>query len=289
MYLTQENRTYLQPLRQFRFDLCETLLEQGSGPINEDSLSTENGVYLVSDGATSLSQAIVENQVSGGKAAADTVVEIFSQNDGSLEDMAVRANRRIREKMDLIGWDLADRKHLWSTSFAAVRITGSSFEWIQTGDCLIVLVYSDGSSRLLVNPPGHDSETLVKWQAVAPQCTGFIHDELAEEISAVRRNMNKTYGVLNGEDEALSFLNSGTGSLEGISDILLFSDGLMLPAKNPASPFDLEKFTELYVQSGVTGIRNYIRSLQRDDPRCCKYPRFKQYDDISAISLKQVQ
>ena len=124
---------------------------------------------------------------------------------------------------------------------------------------------------------------------MAPHCAGFIHDELADEIRAVRMNMNRTYGVLNGEHEALSFLNSGAESLEGISDILLFSDGLMLPAKNPAGSFDLEKFTDLYSLTGVSGIRNYIRSLQRDDPRCYEYPRFKQYDDISAISLKRVQ
>ena len=32
-------------------------------------------------------------------------------------------------------------------------------------------------------------------------------------------------------------------------------------------------------------IKDFVRSLEKDDPKCWEYPRYKQYDDIAAISI----
>src|SRR3989338_2247001 len=38
-------------------------------------------------------------------------------------------------------------------------------------------------------------------------------------------------------------------------------------------------------EGGLEKIKDYVRGLEKDDPECWKYPRYKQYDDIAAISI----
>jgi hypothetical protein len=97
--------------------------------------------------------------------------------------------------------------------------------------------------------------------------------------------MNNAYGVLNGEVEALDFLQSGSQSLDNVRNVLVYSDGLMLPQRNPESQQDLEMFVSLYKRGGLSCLRDHIRGKQLEDIGCRKYPRFKTHDDISAVAL----
>ena len=288
MYVNpREGNTFIDRAVTSPFELHEVLLEQGSGEVNEDVLSVENDLYIVCDGATSISDAPELLATSGGQQAAAIVAEIFSENDRSLEEMVRRSNRRIHEAMGQWSIDWDDRTALWSTSFAAVRFDGDYLEWAQSGDCLIMLVYHDGAGKLLADPPGHDTATLKKWKEIGPDAEGSIHDVLASEIAAVRSAMNRDYGVLNGEQSALDFVKYGLQELSFVKDILLFSDGLWLPTESPEEPLDTAAVIELYDRGGLSGIRDKIRTLQEQDPRCCRYPRFKTFDDISAIALQR--
>ncbi len=108
---------------------------------------------------------------------------------------------------------------------------------------------------------------------------------MRDQILKVRREMNISYGVLNGEPEAMDFLNHGRIELDGISDILLFTDGLFLPRSMPWLDNDWSLFSRLYREGGLENIRNYIRDLESRDPGCRVYPRFKIHDDIAAIAI----
>jgi len=127
--------------------------------------------------------------------------------------------------------------------------------------------------------------TLARWKARAGKCSGTIMEEMAAEIKDVRCTMNVDFGVLNGEPEALGFLQEGSETLAGVESIVLFSDGLMLPQEDPCAEQDIVLFSELYKQRGLTGVRNYVRNLQSEDPGCRKFPRFKTHDDIGAVAL----
>jgi len=273
-----------------RFQVRETLLEQGSGRVNEDMLATVSQLSIVCDGATSLhtAQQPAALPASGGQEAARITASVFTDHPGrNLLDSARRANERISEAMIDHGGDLLEREQLWSTSFAALQVNEDSITWCQTGDCMILLVHADGSSQLLTELPGQDREVLKTWQQIGARSRGTIHQTLASEIAAVRRMMNKKFGVLNGEDEALDFISSGTIKDDRVSDVLLFSDGLFPPSANPDNLFDEELFVQLYKRGGLKKIRNHVRSLQIHDPDCYRYPRFKMYDDLSGIALKR--
>ena len=275
-----------------RFLVNEALLEQGSGPVNEDMLATVNRLSIVCDGATTLHSAQRQSAAqptSGGQKAAGITASVFSGDpERNLLDSARRANELIRKAMIDEGLDLREREQLWSTSFAAVQVNEDSIAWCQTGDCMILLIHRDGGAQLLTELPGQDREVLKTWQQIGARSSGTIQQNLAAEIAAVRGRMNKEFGVLNGENEALKFVSSGTVEADQISDVLLFSDGLFPPSTSPDNLFDAELFVQLYKSGGLKHIRNHVRSLQKDDPGCYRYPRFKMYDDISGVALKRL-
>ena len=101
----------------------------------------------------------------------------------------------------------------------------------------------------------------------------------------VWEKVNITHGTLTGEPEALNFLKTGRESLEKIKHILLFTDGILLPKEDPKSPDDFATFTHLFLKGGLKELKNYVRKIEKSDPYCWKYPRYKQYDDITAVAI----
>ena len=274
------------------FQVWETLLEQGSGPVNDDVLATAGPLSIVCDGATSLNGATRRQpdagSAGGGQKAAMITASAFSAApERGLLDSVRTANGLIREAMIDHGIDLGDREQLWSTSFAAVQTEGEAIHWCQTGDCMILLIYEDGRVCQLTHPPGQDREVLKRWQQIGAHSDAAIHQALAGEIAAVRRRMNREFGVLNGEAEALDFISSGTIEEDRVTDIVLFSDGLFPPSSCPDELFDAPLFVQLYRNGGLDAIRRHVRALQSTDPGCYRYPRFKIFDDISGIALKK--
>ncbi len=262
----------------------DTLLEKGAGKLNEDVLLREANIFGVFDGATSLDSCNFEGGLTGGKLAAHLAAEAFREG-GDLKRCAKDANNRIRDAILQSKINTEIRHKLWSTSAAVIRIFSNSCEFCQTGDSLILLLDKHGGHTLLTPETDHDRETLTMWKntKVRPQET--IQETLADQILKVRREMNISYGVLNGEPEAMDFLTHGRVDLNDISDILLFTDGLFLPKSMPSTKSDWTTFTSLYREGGLKRIRNYVRDKESQDPECRSYPRFKHHDDIAAIAI----
>jgi len=265
------------------------ILEKGSGEINEDALVMEENLFGVFDGATSLDKSLFDGCKTGGLLASTAACKVFEKNGYPLAKLAILANEKIQETMVTHGVDFSERESLWSTSAAVVRIEGQKLEWVQSGDSSIVLIYRNGSHRTLADKPDHDFETLSMWrkmtQKMAQKSSVTIGKALAEQIKKTRKGMNRTYGVLNGESEAEGFILSGVESLEQVSDILLFTDGLQVPCSIPEPSKSFDCLVENYLRLGLYGLRDNIRAMEEKDPMCRDYPRFKCHDDIAAISI----
>lgn len=260
--------------------------EKGSGLYNEDRLLVGDGVYGVFDGATSLEAMGLTVGLTGGAMAAQIAADTFKDSGADLFDMAVEANNRIALAEVAAGVDLKRRESLWSTSMAVVRLTNGQLEFCQTGDSLIMAINSDGSHKLLTPEIDIDGETMKLWQRSAGIAEESIYSTLRQQIRKVRLQMNRQYGVLNGEPEAVSFFNHGRVSLDSVSDIILFTDGLYLPKKDPDQPTDWATFVSIYRAEGLGGLKHYVKELQRQDPNLTRFPRFKIHDDIAAVSLQ---
>jgi hypothetical protein len=284
MLLSPEPRIAVSPAPVRPRCALETLHEQGSGLQNEDVLLRADDLLGVFDGATSLDGFLDKNGASGGYRAAQLAAQAFADEPGNLAVRAQRANRAIRAAQRDHGVLLEQRHHLWSTSMATIRLHDGWFEYCQVGDSMILLLYRDGRHELLTPEIDIDVETLQSWKRL-PASAPPIQISLASQILAVRLQMNMRYGVLNGEPESLSFLSHGRRSLSDLAGILLFTDGLLLPKSEPGEPTDWQWFTDLYRLGGLAKVRDHVRTLQRQDPDCRRFPRFKRHDDIAAVAV----
>lgn len=285
MYLSTEQLTFANLSRPLNRHKVRSLLEKGSGEFNEDVLLEEGNLLGVFDGATSLDKRRFQEGLTGGLLAARTAAQSFQDSRCSLDQLAKEANKNIQNALlnESIGLD--DRHKLWSTSLAVVHLDENRLEYCQTGDALILFIFKDGSYKVITPDIDIDRDTLHLWKEMQVSPDALIHEVLADQIHKVRLEMNISYGVLNGEPEALEFIRHGYEDLTDVSDILLFTDGLQLPRENPLEEQDWQSFVELYRQGGLQAVRDHVRHLQRQDPACRKYPRFKIHDDIAAVAV----
>lgn len=277
------------------------VLEKGTAETNEDCLVIQDNIFGVFDGATSLTGQTFYQGKTGGEIAAQTAGSVFSRNQYPLTCLARQANREIQAQMVRNGVNISKKEDLWSTSAAVVRIKGKNLEWVQAGDAVILLLYNNGSHKVLVDREDHDYETLTLWKdlvedrandkniRVADGSSGqglfAIKQALAPQIKKVRLGMNITYGALNGESKAEDFLNQGTEILDAVTDVLLFTDGLSIPKEIPDKHKDYVPLVNAYLSSGLKGLRDMIRQKEKTDPLCLAFPRFKCHDDIAAIAV----
>ena len=260
----------------------EHILEKGSSTLNEDAVVIEENIYGVFDGASSLNNAVFEKYKTGGMIASSTAGHVFSKNHFPLLQLGRQANTAILSKMKTHNVNLNQRHTMWSTSAAVVRLGRNTLEWLQTGDAYIILIYANNSYKVLVEQADHDYKTLLMLKE------NHSHQDMAfkQQVKKIRSNMNRTYGVLNGEPNALNFFNSGFQSLDDVKTILLFTDGLQIPSSIPEKKKNFKPFMALYQKLGLTGLKNHIRKLESQDPDITQYPRFKCHDDIAAIAIQ---
>ncbi|WP_320172494.1 protein phosphatase 2C domain-containing protein [Maridesulfovibrio sp.] len=263
----------------------ESIFEKGTGAMNEDFYFASGSRFGVFDGATSLTPETYEQGCTGGYLASNIAGRVFATGDGPLLGLADKANAAISEAMLERGVDLNDKKYLWSTSAAVVSLDNDRFEWVQIGDCLVMVIKEDGSHELLMDGFDHDTETLRMWQSVSAEADDSILNALHDQILKVRGQMNVSYGVFSGEQEAMSFINHGQRDLDGVDSILIFTDGLFVPSCDPERKEGFDHLASLFRQGGLRHVRDYIRSVEETDPCCRRFPRFKPHDDIAAISI----
>lgn len=259
-----------------------THLEHGSGEINEDALLVQGDTFGVFDGATGLTQNRFSGNVSGGYLAANLASNIFAGSGENLFALAEKANSSIRSAQQQAGVFNGPRHLFWSTSLAVVRLGQSHLEYCQTGDSQILLIHGDGSFSLPAPDVDIDRETLLLMRELSVKNS---RKELSEQIRKVRLEMNRSYGVLNGEPEAMNFINHGCVDLGNVTDILLFTDGLFLPKADPRHEQDWQRFVELYSNGGLFALRDCVRGLQGIDPERRLFPRFKCHDDMAAVAI----
>lgn len=265
--------------------LIQKIYSKGSGELNEDEWLIKNNIFAVFDGLTGLTEFIDRGGKTGGKLAAEIAKEAFSENGRPLKELAILANNRILDKMEKAGVDTEQKEALWSTTAAVVRLLLEEVEFFQIGDSLILAIYQDDSYKLLTEYLDHDLETMILWKELAEQKEKNIRTKLQDQIVIVRRETNITHGALNGEKEAIKFFKFGKIGFNNIKSLILFTDGLIIPKEDPKNPDDWLLFVKIYQKSGLPGLLKYIRSLEKEDPYCWRYSRFKQYDDVAAIGI----
>lgn len=167
------------------------VLDKGSRETNEDALLVKDDLFGVFDGGSSVVKYIDSKGKTGGFLAANITKRTFENGSGDLLSLAKQANLRINQKMRARKVDLTDKANRWCTALAVINLGRKSFDWVQIGDCLILIIFKDN------------------WK----------------------------------------------------------------------------KFVELFNQGGLGAIEAHVRQLEKSDPNCWQYPRYKTHDDLAAISI----
>jgi serine/threonine protein phosphatase PrpC len=161
----------------------EFILEKGTADANEDYLVIQDNIVGVFDGATSLTGKTFNQGKTGGEIAAQVAGSVFIRNHYPLPRLARQANREIMAHMVLNGVNISRKENLWSTSTAVARIKNNNLEWVQTGDAVIIVIYNDGSHKVLADGKHHDYETLTMWRKIVEES---INDKIPVRITTVR-------------------------------------------------------------------------------------------------------
>jgi serine/threonine protein phosphatase PrpC len=260
-----------------------SIFDKGSS--KEDAYFIKDNTFGVFDGFDSLSKFTDKNGRTGGLIAAEIARNEFSNINKSLMGLLLDANKRIKEKTSSFKIDTNNKRNIWGTTAAVIKVEKDSFEWIQIGDSLIFVIYKDNNFRLLVEDYDHDKEILEIWRKLANQKKENIRKIIDNDLAELRKRMNKSYGVLNGDRNIIDFIKKGKENLKDVKHILLFTDGLIIPKQNPSGGENWNTFVKLFLDGGLENISDFVRALEKGDPKCWQYPRFKQYDDIAAISV----
>lgn len=264
----------------------EQVYEKGKGEKNEDELLIQDNLYAVFDGATSLDGFTNDKGETGAKIAAKIAKKTFSKNKGPLTELAREANHKIRQAMEERGIDVQDKEKLWATTASVVRLKENEAEFFNITDSFILVVLDNGSYKLPGRPHNHDLKTLKKWKELVEKGETNIREKVMPLIKKVRKQANEDYGFLNGKEQAEEFFHSGRFELENVKSIVLGTDGLLIPKKDPNKSEKWDKLIELYQETGLQGIKKQVREIENSDPECKKYIRTKKHDDMAGIAIE---
>lgn len=270
-----------------KINKIEHVFAQGSGPLNEDCLTCSDNLFGVFDGASSLVPHLFQGKT-GAWWASRLISNEFAKNDASLFELGSRANKQLQLQMTAMQVESKDNLHCWSASAAVCRLNENHIEWLQSGDCQILAITKEGKCRLLTDYHNHDRETLKLWQRLIASNDPEPRKKLRPQVEKVRRQMNRSYGAFNGKPAALDFFRLGRHPIDKIRHLLIFTDGLLPPSEEPGEEPDFCWLAKHFHSGGLQQVMQEIRQLEKSDPHCHRFPRFKQHDDIAAVAISFV-
>lgn len=264
-----------------------TVFDQGDWLMNEDQIVINGNLFAVFDGATSLNKFISPEWKTWGYLASLTAKNTFETTswDKSIIELVTLSNKRISEIMDHHNVDRSKPENRWSTWFAAVKINWDILEWSQIADCIILLINEDNSYKLLIEDYDLDKEIMLEWKNLWNMSKDQKFKIIFNKIVELKKKQNIDYWVLNGEDNFNNLLRSWTVNLKWVKHILLFTDWLIPLNENPENNDNFWDFVKDFLENWLLYTKEKQRILEKSDPECTKYPRYKRHDDIAAISI----
>lgn len=267
-----------------------SLCEVGIREINEDAVYIDETrkLFAVFDGVSSLDGYEDSQGKTGGYIASHTGVEVFRSSHGEgLKALFIAANNEVERLHEEAGIDTSDPIHRFGTTAAVVQIHPNSVELLQCADSIVLVINNEGKARVPLGYHDQDLPAMLEWQrliqsGIAP---AEVHARVRPMTIEKRREVNKTFGTLNGDPRAEKFALHAVIPIENIKHILLLTDGMYLPKEDPAAEEDWQRYADIFLESGLRGLFDTVRSLENSDPDLTRYPRYKLHDDASGIAL----
>ncbi|MBD2862043.1 PP2C family serine/threonine-protein phosphatase [Paenibacillus oceani] len=245
-------------------------------------LNPSCGIYGVLDGVTPMASFTDENGHNGAYLAANLFKAALEREhiEGSLTEAIAEANRELNRKMVSYGVDIRIKHELWSTCLSVAQVMGEGIRYAQLGDSMAVARYADGSVKVLTENRVNGISARAKAKRERDRQNGLHVEEESffAELNnrmAYHRGMANTpegYGVANGMTEAADYIQTGLVPAEGLTHLLLISDGMFHP------DYSLDKTMELLLELGFD---RYVEQVEAAEQAKQMRP-----DDRSAVLFR---
>jgi hypothetical protein len=274
-------------------------LSRGSGHVNEDAvgyMGAEDDVQAawVLDGVTGI------NDKNLGLAGSDAQWFV-ARIDAHLRELFPMA-RDVRTVMsDLIDRLIADQAQALelgklpesydppAACIAAVCKIGGDWHALRLGDCRLLAQDRTGFRRI-VDFANDDFDHWITGEAQRLRAEGLtdikaISLKLQPDLFANRRRRNRPggYGVIAADRACLSFVYYMP--LSDPTSVLLASDGFFRLVDHYDEISEPELLSRASVNGNVETLYDRLRAIEKSDPDCLEFPRFKPQDDASALAL----
>jgi Protein phosphatase 2C len=274
-------------------------ISQGNGAVNEDAVgfigaSDDVQAAWALDGVTGI------NDVSLGLAGSDAqwfVQRIDAHLRALLPEahdiatlMSVLVDRLIADLAKETALSpLADSYDQPAACIAALCRIGSQWHAVRLGDCRFLAEDAQGLRRI-VGFANDDFDEWITHEAQRLRASGLsdiraISARLRAELFANRRRRNREggYGVLAADRACLAFVEHMP--LVDPRSALMASDGFFRLVDHYSEATEQELLARASGDGGIAALYERLRAIERGDPECRRYPRFKPADDASAIAL----
>lgn len=269
---------------------------KGVGDLNEDCLviNHHQNIYGVIDGATSVTSFRNEQGHTGGYIAANLLQDFFQsvQTDKPLSHVVIEANEVLRKTMLEYGIVVSNKANLWCAAFAIFRIHDHCIEYVQAGDCMLIVKYNDATIRHITRDQLAHLDALSLQKLREAKRRGYTDQEEINRfvLPTIRDNRLKSntldgYAVMNGEPEFALFLEYGWFNRMTLSAIYALTDGMLHPTQHPPSQGNWNKTVISIDDMGLQAYAESMIKIEEADPLCEQYWRHKVSDDKTGVVI----
>jgi hypothetical protein len=278
------------------------LLEQVWDPdstINADWFDTDPSTAVLLDGAAPQHPERVSILANDAVWLVQRFVEVFrreQERTGSSPDIAERAEMA-RLQLGQEYQALCARAGCMPAEapFACLAIAhevGSQLELLNMGDLSVLLCRQDGAVERFGESTVRelDRRALAILQRQLASGPASHAERLAHVWPTIQnhralRNVVQGYDVLDPSVPCLGRMARLSLKRSSIRSFLMLSDGFYRLVDTYHRYSDVSLFRAVEA-NGLRPLLRELRSLEKDDPECVRYPRFKQCDDATALWIQ---
>ncbi len=265
---------------------------------NEDAFGVVQNCAWVLDGSTGLSGRRLVADCTDSDAAwyakrfSDYLRKALHDPAQTLTQIFAEGVREVWQEFESLANDRILQDDVPCTLGTAVRVSENTFEFINIGDCPLLVRFRDGSVLQYRDDslPNLDAESLKFAVSLAKKHNLSLRecDELLKpRLKEVRRlaGQENGYVALSNRPECISRAPHGSFPLNSVLDFCILSDGF----EQFYSLFQLctkEEFMDLAATREHSELFEILKQAQENDPTRNNFPRFKLSDDATLIYCK---
>lgn len=273
---------------------CDTLCYKGSAKYNEDIVGVTPWGAWVLDGATGLNNKNLVCKESDAKWYVNWWNKYLYKNinkDSSLKEIMIEGIKNIKlEYYSKIEKSKIEKLDTPSSSISIIKYRDNIVEYLLLGDCSLHMKIGENTHII-------KDRTICKLDKIVydemenlDNLSNLSFEEIKTSVmqtiinNRLKKNTENGYWILEFEEKAIDKAIYGEIKVNQPIDILMASDGFSCISDryNLINEYNL---LDCAINDGIGVIYSKLRSVEEDDFKTIKFPRFKVKDDSSCVYL----